>query len=95
MKLQDLEQYVNEKAQDGLTKIDFGVELIDNVFYVAKTKETYVFLDESDADKAIDEARQLRGFVGCDKKFKAGKISKKTGEEITPDTYVAVIKLNH
>ena len=66
-----------------------------DTYYITKTKETYVYGTEDEADAKINEVRQLAGFAGCDKKFKAGKISKKTGEEISPDTYTAIVKLTH
>lgn len=96
MKLQELQNYIEQKNNEGLTKIDVSMEL-DGVstYYINKTKETYVYLTEDEADAKINEARQLPGFAGCDKKFKAGKVSKKTGEEISPDTYTAIVKLNH
>lgn len=96
MKLQELQNYVENKNKEGLTKIEVSMEL-DGVstYYITKTKETYVYGTEDDADAKINEARQLPGFAGCDKKFKPGKVSKKTGEEISPDTYTAIVKLNH
>ena len=96
MKLQELQNYVENKNKEGLTKIEVSMEL-DGVstYYITKTKETYVYGTEDEADAKINEARQLPGFAGCDKKFKAGKVSKKTGEEISPDTYTAIVKLNH
>lgn len=99
MKLQDLQKYIDSLVNDGLTKISVELEIdaetTDNTFYVIKTKETFVYGDEQEADAKIDDVRQINGFAGCDKKFKAGKISKKTGEELTPDTYTVVVKLNH
>lgn len=99
MRLEELQIYVAEREKEGLTKIEVTLELEQetsaDVYWVTKTKETFVYGDEDDADMKIDAARQTPGFAGCDKKFKAGKISKKTGEELTPDTYTVVVKLNH
>ena len=99
MRLQELEKYIEQRNQEGLTNIAITLELdaetTQNVYYVIKTKETYVYGDEQDADEKIDNARQLSGFASAKKKFKAGKISKKSGEELTPDTYTVVIELNH
>lgn len=96
MRLQELQDYVEKRNTEGLTKIEVSMEL-DGVdtYYITKTKETYVYGTEDEADAKINEVRQLAGFAGCDKKFKAGKISKKTGEEISPDTYTAIVKLTH
>lgn len=99
MTLQDLNNYIADREMEGLTKIEVTLELDPELasaeYYVTKTKETYIYGDEEDADMKIDAARQTPGFAGCDKKFKAGKISKKTGEELTPDTYTVVVKLAH
>lgn len=99
MKLQELQNYIENKNKEGLTKIEVSMEveqeLTADTYWVTKTKETYVYGTEDEADAKINEARQLAGFAGCDKKIKAGKVSKKTGEEITPDTYTAIVKLTH
>ena len=99
MKLQDLQTYIEARNTEGLTKIAVTLELdaetTSDVYYVTKTKETYVYGDEQEADEKIDNARQLSGFEAAKKKFKAGKVSKKSGEELTPDTYTVVIDLNH
>lgn len=99
MKLQELQTYIEKKNKEGLTKIEVSMEvdpgLTEDVYWVTKTKETYVYGSEDEADAKIDEVRQLPGFAGCDKKFKQGKVSKKTGEELTPDTYTAIVKINH
>ena len=99
MRLQELEKYIEQRNQEGLTNISVTLELdaetTQNVYYVIKTKETYVYGDEQDADEKIDNARQLSGFASAKKKFKAGKIYKKSGEELTPDTYTVVIELTH
>lgn len=92
MKLQELQNYVENKNKEGLTKIEVSMEL-DGVstYYITKTKETYVYGTEDDADAKINEARQLPGFESAKKTFKAGKVSKKTGEEISPDTYTVIV----
>lgn len=98
MKLEELLNYINEKASEGLTKMDITIELGEgsvDEFYVVKTKETFVYGDEEEQDRKINEVRQDPGFAGVDKKFKAGKVSKKTGEELSPDTYTVVAKILH
>lgn len=93
----ELNNYIEARKSEGLTKIEVTLEVGDTTddFYVTKTKETFVYGLESEADEKIDAVRLDPGFATADKKFKAGKISKKTGEELTPDTYTVVIKLNH
>lgn len=61
---------------------------------VIETKETYIYDDEDDADKKINEARQDAGFLEAKKKFKQGKVNK-NGEITRPDTWTVVIKLSH
>lgn len=61
---------------------------------VLETKETYIYEDEGDADKKINEARQDIGFLEAKKKFKQGKANK-NGEITRPDTWTVVIKLSH
>ena len=99
MILSKLENYIQEKNAEGLTNIQATLELdaetTASIYYVTKTKETYVYGTEDEADAKINEARQLDGFTSAKKKFKPGKISKKTGEELTPDTYTVVIELAH
>lgn len=99
MELKNLQHYIESRNQEGLTNIQVTLELetetTANIYYVTKTKETYIYGDESEADNKIDEARQLNGFTSAKKKFKAGKVSKKSGEELTPDTYTVVIELAH
>lgn len=93
----ELNNYIEARKSEGLTKIEVTLEVGDTTddFYVTKTKETFVYGLESEADEKIDAVRLDPGFAAADKKFKAGKVSKKTGEELTPDTYTVVIKLNH
>ena len=93
MKTGDIESYVN--SLKNLTSIEIKIEEDEEVvgFRVVKTKETYVFEDEDEALAKVDAVRQDVGFVGVDKKFKQGKVNK-SGEEIRPDTWVVVAKLN-
>lgn len=99
MELKELQEYIEQRNCEGLTNIQVTLELetetTQNIYYVTKTKETYIYGSENEADEKIDEARQLNGFTSAKKKFKAGKISKKSGEELTPDTYTVVIELAH
>ena len=99
MKLQELQNYIDARNSEGLTKIEVAMEveqeLTADTYYVTKTKETYVYGTETDADEKINAVRLMTGFESANKKFKPGKVSKKTGEEITPDSYQVVIKLNH
>ena len=95
MKHTDLESYINDRANQGLTKIEFVLEADPNVvndFNVLKTKETYVYAAEGEADEAIDNFRIDPGFLGVEKKYKAGKMSK-SGEEIKPETWSVIVKL--
>lgn len=99
MRLEDLQKYIETQSKDGLTKINVELEvepeLTQDIFYVTATKETFIYGSEDEADAKIDSVRQLPGFAAASKKFKQGKISKKTGEELTPDTYIVVVKLTH
>lgn len=94
MRLEDLAQYRIELG-DALTK--FKVTCEDDTvghMLVTLTEETYVYVDEDDADRKINEARQDAGFAGATKKYKQGKINK-AGEITKPETWTVVIKLNH
>ena len=94
MRYSELDNYVEERLKEGLSKIDVSLVVFDETSLdVAKTKETYTLYDEAEANKLIDEKRRLDGFAGVDKKFKAGKVNK-AGEEISPDTWTIVVKLN-
>lgn len=93
MNYKDITSYIDEKSQEGLTKIDISL-VNEGYFSVIKTKETYTVYDEEEADKLIDDKRTFEGFAGVDKKFKAGKRNK-SGEEVSPDTWVVVVKINH
>ena len=93
MRLSDVNQYVVNKAN--LTKIEVAVETDEYAtdFYVTKTKETYVFGSEDEADAKINEVRQDSTFVGAEKKYKAGKMNK-AGEVTKPETWTVVVKLS-
>lgn len=94
-----LPEYVKKAAEKGLVRIEPVIEADTanqdfEAFFVTKTKETYWLGSEEEADNLIDEARKNPNFVGCDKKFKAGKINKQ-GEQLKPDVWVVSIKLSH
>ena len=93
MKYTDLANYID--GLQNLRKIELTIEDDEEMsgkFYVTKTKETYVFEDEHDADVKVDAVRQDLGFAGVEKKYKAGKMNK-AGEVIRPETWVVVAKL--
>lgn len=94
MRIEDIKEYVD--ARPALTKIEVVTELGADVTYflVTKTKETYVFEDESDADKMVDEIRRDPQFIGVEKKFKKGKVNK-AGDVIKADTWLVIAKLAH
>lgn len=93
MKLSEINSYVETKTN--LTKIEVTTEVDEYAtgFYVVKTKETYVYESEDDADAKINEVRQNPLFVGAEKKYKAGKMNK-AGEVTKPETWTVVVKLN-
>ena len=94
MKYTDLKDYID--VLENLRKIEVTIEDDEDMsgrFYVTKTKETYVFEDERDADVKVDTARQDNGFAGVEKKYKAGKMNK-AGEVTKPETWTVVVKLN-
>ena len=94
MRIEDIKEYVD--ARPALTKIEVTSEIdeFNNGFVVTKTKETYVFEDESDADKMVDDLRRNPNFLGVDKKYKAGKMNK-AGDVVKPETWTVVGKLAH
>ena len=94
MRIEDIKEYVD--ARPALTKIEVTTELGADVTYftVTKTKETYVFEDESEADRMVDDVRRNPGFLGVDKKYKAGKINK-TGDVVKSETRTVVAKIGH
>lgn len=93
MKVADLDAYIKEKTNAGLTGIVVTLVSdpeVTNDFYVSKTKETYSLYTEDDANKMAETLRETTGFQKISKKFKAGKKKKKTGEDITPDSWIVV-----
>ena len=68
-------------------------EEMSGSFYITKTKETYVYEDEADADEKVDAVRRDNGFAGVEKKYKAGKMNK-AGEVVKPEIWTVVAKLN-
>ena len=94
MRIEDIKEYVD--ARPALTKIEVTSEIdeFNNGFNVTKTKETYVFEDESDADKMVDDVRRNPGFLGVDKKYKAGKMNK-AGDVVKEETRTVVAKIAH
>lgn len=96
MLLKDLQSYVDSDERAELVKIEPTIELSEDgsEYYITKTKETYHFYTEAAADMKINAAREDKGFAGCSKDFKAGKVNK-SGEVTRPDIWKVVIKLNH
>lgn len=94
MLLTNINDYVAGKQN--LTKIEVVSEVDEysTGFYVIKTKETYVFGSEDEADAKINEARQSSSFESAKKTYKAGKINR-AGEIVKPETYVVVIVLKY
>lgn len=94
MRIEDIKEYVD--ARPALTKIEVTTELGADVTYfiVTKTKETYVFEDESEADRMVDDVRRNPGFLGVDKKYKAGKMNK-AGDVVKKETRTVVAKIGH
>ena len=94
MRIEDIKEYVD--ARPALTKMEVVAELGTDVdyFLVTKTKETYVFEDESEADRMVDDVRRNPGFLGVDKKYKAGKMNK-AGDVVKPETWTVVAKIGH
>lgn len=94
MRLEDLSNYVS--TLENLTK--FEVKSEDDTcghLIVTETKETFVYEDEEEANEKVDEARQNPLFLSATKKYKAGKVSKKTGDIVAPETWTVVVKLGH
>lgn len=92
MKHSEIEAYID--SLPNLTKIDLTVEVDEyGRYFVSKTKETYVYGTEDEADAKVDEVRLNPGFAGVDRKFKAGKVNK-AGEQVRPDAWTVVTKLN-
>ena len=96
MYIEDLQNYTDERINNGLTKFEVKTESDEmGHLIVVKTKEEYVFLSEDEADDLINEARQDRLFLSAKKKFKEGKISKKTQEIVTPESWHVILELGH
>ena len=93
MNYRDFINYVENRKVEGLNKIDVSIEWLDDEgdYTVLKTKETYIYFDEESADSAINDFRQQPEFVGCDKKFKQGKMNK-AGEMIKSDERIVAVK---
>lgn len=93
MNYKDLVNYID--SLDNLKKIEVTIENSEEMdtFYITKTKETYVFEDEQDADVKVDSVRRDTGFAGVEKKYKAGKMNK-AGDVVKPETWTVVAKLN-
>lgn len=96
MTIDDVASYAAECKKKNLTKMTFDCELgeDDVTLYVVKTKETYVFEDEDEANALVDACRQNAQFIGVEKKYKAGKMSK-AGEVVSPETWSVVAKMAH
>ena len=89
-------EYITAAREAGMIKIEPVIdqsEIDPSTFVVSKTKETYVFSSEEDANELINNAHQLDTFAAAAKTFKAGK-KNKAGEEIAPDTWKVVLKFN-
>lgn len=86
MRYTDIKDYID--SLENLKKIEITIEDNEEMsgsFYVVKTKETYVYEDEADADAKVDAARRDPGFAGVEKKYKQGKMNK-AGEQVRPET---------
>ena len=94
MRIEDIKEYMN--ARPALTKMEVVAELdeFNSGFNVTKTKETYVFEDENEADRMVDDVRRNPGFLGVDKKYKAGKMNK-AGDVVKPETWTVIAKIGH
>lgn len=96
MRVEALADYIKTNQTLGMTKIEVKCEVEEDTMemYVNQTKETFHFIDESEANTKIDEVRQNPNFIGVDKKYKAGKVNK-NGEEIKPESFIVTVKLAH
>ena len=94
MTINEIKDYI--EAKPALTKIEITTEQCEDATYfmVTKTKETYVFDNEEDADNLINKLRQYPNFIGVEKKYKKGKMNK-AGEIVKPETWNVIAKLNH
>lgn len=95
MILNEVQEYIEALEHEGLTKIEIALEHAETIagFDVRKTKETYVFYAEDEADRKVNEVRQYPNFAGVEKKFKQGKTNK-AGEVVREDCWIVVVKLN-
>ena len=94
MRYTEIENYINNL--ENLRKIEITIEDDEDMsgsFYITKTKETYVYDNENDADVKVDAARRDLGFAGVEKKYKQGKMNKAV-EVTKPETWTVVVKLN-
>ena len=93
MKYTDIVKYIDE-SEENLDTIELKIKKAeDGQFYVVKTKETFIYEDESDADARVDGTRKDFGFAGVEKKYKQGKVNK-AGEVTKPEIWTVVAKLN-
>lgn len=94
MKYTDIKDYIDNL--DNLKKIEVTIEDDEEMsgsYYIVKTKETYVFEDEVDADEKVDAVRRDNGFAGVEKTYKPGKMNK-AGEVTKAETWIVKVKLN-
>ena len=93
MSIDEIKNYVDARPE--LTKIEITAELGDvTYFLVTKTKETYVFEDEAEADKKVDEIRRNANFESAKKTYKAGKMNR-SGDITKPETWTVVGVIRH
>lgn len=90
MLLRSINDYIENKTN--LTKIEVVSEVdeYNTGFYITKTKETYVYATEDEADAKINEARQSSSFESAKKTYKQGKINR-AGEIVKPETFSVVV----
>lgn len=93
MELSELDNYMADRRNEGLTKLSADIVANGDEKFVVKLKEVYEIDNEGDADKLIEGATHNETCVGHDKKFKQGKVNKQ-GEEIRPDVFVVTLKYN-
>ena len=93
MRYTEIVKYIDE-SEENLDTIELKLKKAeDGQFYVIKTKETFIYEDEVDADARVDGTRKDLGFAGVEKKYKQGKTNK-AGEITKPETWTVVAKLN-
>lgn len=78
MILNEVEKYVEDREREGLTKIEIVLEHAETIagFDVRKTKETYVFYAEDEADRKVNEVRQYPNFAGVAREMTKSLIRK-------------------